>query len=229
MGALRLAERAMLRAAVLLWVMPAAYAAAPTLSGGEIKLSADVVNADPRNDVHVMSGNVRITQDAMSMEAEQATATALQTDHSRWSFERAVHIQTPEADLKSDWASAVFAGGLVAEAVVKGSPATFEQRNPASPDKTVRGRASVIEYNFTKGTLTLTDNVWFTYGGNEFRGNIVVYNLNDERVTVNSAPVNPNGKPPGRVNITIRPGAGQIIPGKPDKPANDNGQSEKKE
>lgn len=211
-----------LQLAALLLATAAARAAVPTLAGGEIKLSADVQNSDLRNDVHVMSGNVRITQGPMSMEAEQATVTDLQSDHSRWTFERSVHIQTADADLKSNSASAVFSGGQIAEAVIKGTPATFEQRNP-SADKSVRGRANVIEYDFAKGTVKLTDNVWFSYGGNEFRGNTVIYNLLDERVTVNSASTNQDGKTPGRVNITIRPGAGQVIPGPQDKPQTDAG------
>lgn len=231
-------RKPLLRMALLLLATPAAYAAMPTLAGGEIKLSADVVNSDLRNDVQILSGNVRITQGAMSMEAEQATATDLQSDHTRWTFERAVHIQTAQADLKSSSASAVFAGGQIAEAVIKGSPATFEQRNPTA-DKNVRGRANVIEYDFAKGIVKLTDDVWFSYGGNEFRGSTVLYNLKDERVTVNSADVNNSGKEPGRVNITIRPGTGQIIPGnrslpetKPetkDKPATDTSKRENSE
>ena len=68
----------------------------------------------------------------MSMEAEQATVNGLQTEHSRWTFERAVHIQTARADLRSDTADAVFASGRIAEATVKGTPASFEQRNADS-------------------------------------------------------------------------------------------------
>lgn len=238
MAAPKPVDRSLLHLTVLLLATSAAHAAVPTLAGGEIKLSADVVNSDPRNDVHVMSGNVRITQGPMSMQAEQATATDLQSDHSRWTFERSVHIQTADADLKSNSASAAFSGGTIAAAVIKGSPATFEQRNP-SADKNVRGRANVIEYDFAKGTVKLTDNVWFSYGGNEFRGNTVVYNLQDERVTVNSTGVNQDGKTPGRVDITIRPGTirpdtlrpgtGQVIPGIPDKPSPDPGKSENNE
>ncbi len=52
-----------------------AGAAVPLTGTESINLAADVLNSDTRNDVHVMSGNVRITQADMSMEAEQATAT----------------------------------------------------------------------------------------------------------------------------------------------------------
>src|SRR5262245_8760646 len=198
------------------WLLPwvlcafAAQAAAPTLSTENINLSADVLNSDTRNDVHVMSGNVRITQGTMSMEAEQATAKGLQTDHSTWTFERTVHLRTDTADLHSDTAHAVFAAGRIAEATVRGSPATFQQRN-APADRNILGRANVIRYDFAKGTIEMTDNVWFSYGGNEFRGDTVVYNVNEQRVVVNPAGTTTPGG--GRVNITIRPGGGIVAPG----------------
>jgi lipopolysaccharide transport protein LptA len=187
----------------------AGLAAATPLSADNINLSADVVNSDARNDVHVMNGNVRITQGDMSMQAEQATARNLQTDHSSWTFERGVHLRSQAADLRSNTADAIFAEGRIAEATVRGTPAVFEQRN-ASADKTVRGRAHVIEYDFAKGIITLTQNVWFSYGGNEFRGDTVIYNLRDERVVVNPTGTSASGN--GRVNITIRPGSGISLP-----------------
>jgi lipopolysaccharide transport protein LptA len=201
-----------------------AIAAVPTLSTQNIDLSADVVNSDLRNDVQVLSGNVRITQGEMSMEAEEATVTGFQSDSSRWTFERSVHIRTSDADLRSDSASAVFSKGRISEAIVKGTPALFEQRN-ASADSDVRGRAKVIEYDFVKGTVKLNEDVWFSYGGNEFRGNTVVYNVNDERVVVNPGGTNSGG----RVNITIRPGTGQIIPGSKTPAPQEPSQPEKKE
>lgn len=197
--------------------MTGAAAELPKLSAENINLSADVLNSDTRNDVHVMTGNVRITQGPMSMEAQQATATAMQSDHSRWTFERDVRIHTTDAELKSDSANASFANGRIATAVAKGSPAYFEQRSP-DPGKNVQGRANLIEYDFAKGSVRLSQNVWLSYGGNEFRGDVVVYDVKGERVVVN-----PDGQSSGnRVNITIRPGTGPITRGgsrSPSKPA----------
>ena len=173
-----------------------AYAAA---AQGSIKFDADVVDSDLRNDSHVLGGNVRVTQGVTIIEAEKATATALQSPRSRWTFDRAVHMQTADADLKSSTATAAFVDGKIATAVAKGTPALFEQRHGAA-DKLVRGRAGVIDYDVNKGIVRLSDQVWFSYGGNEFRGNVVVYNIRDERVTVN-----PAGEEKGRVNITITP------------------------
>jgi lipopolysaccharide transport protein LptA len=203
--------------AIALFVSTASWSATPALSSAEnINLAADVLNSDARNDVHVMNGNVRITQADMSIEAEQATAKGLQTDHSTWTFERGVHLQSLAADLRSNTANAVFTNGRIAEATVRGTPATFEQRN-AGANKTVRGRANVIEYDFAKSTVTLTQDVWFSYGGNDIRSDIVVYNLKDERVVGNPAGTSSSGT--GRVNITIRPGSGIKLPGTADKPA----------
>jgi lipopolysaccharide export system protein LptA len=46
--------------------------------------------------------------------------------------------------------------------------------------------------------VTLTDNVWFSNGKDEFRGDVVIYNVRDERVQIN-----PGGQ--GRVHGVIRP------------------------
>lgn len=190
------------------------HAAAPTLSTEGINISADLQDSDLRNDVHVLSGNVAITQADMSMQAEKATVKGLQTDNGRWTFERAVHIRSAKADLRADTADATFAGGRVAEATVKGTPALFEQLNAAA-DKKVSGRAKVIEYDLGKGTVKMSQDVWFSYGGNEFRGDTVVYNLNDERVVVNPGAAQGSG---GRVNITIKPGTVPALPGPQNKP-----------
>jgi lipopolysaccharide transport protein LptA len=121
-----------------------------------------------------------------------------------------VHLRSAAAELRSNTASASFTSGQIAAATVRGTPAVFEQRNAAA-DKNVRGRAHVIDYDFSKGTVTFTQDVWFSYGGNEFRGDTVVYNLRDERLVVNPTGTSSSGS--GRVNITIRPGGGLNLPG----------------
>jgi lipopolysaccharide transport protein LptA len=207
-----------MRAHLIVLCLFAAHSQAADLleQGGNI--GADLVELDLRNDQHQLHGNVRISQGPMSIASEEATASALQTDNSRWTFEHSVHVQTAEADLKSNTATARFANGTLREAVVKGSPATFEQRL-APAEKLARGRAGQIEYDFVKGIVKMTNDVWFTYGGNEFRGNVVVYNVRDERVTVNG-----EGRNNGRVNIKIRPTNGvKRDPATAPLPDNENG------
>ena len=169
------------------------------LGEGAFDLNADAGLLDPRSDAGELSGNVRITQSGLSMLAQKATVIGMQTDHATWIFKDSVHISTTEAELNSDSASAQFADGELARAIAQGSPATFERRGVA-PDKIVRGRADTIEYNFDKGIVRLSNNVWFSQGGNEFRGDTLIYYVHDERVVMN-----PGGKQSGRVNVTIRP------------------------
>jgi lipopolysaccharide transport protein LptA len=206
-----------------------AISATPQLGSEDINIAADMSTFDPRNDLHVLTGNVRVTQGDMSIASEQATAKGVQTDHSSYTFEKNVVIRSATAELKSDSANAVFAGGRIAEATVRGKPATFEQRGVTS-DKNVQGRANVIVYDFGKGTVTLTQDVWFSYGGNQASGDTVVYSLRDQRVVVN--PTNStSSQGNGRVNITIRPGSGIVLPGTPQKrpPSDESEKTEKKE
>jgi lipopolysaccharide transport protein LptA len=166
---------------------------------GAFAWSADVLNSDFRSDTLDLSGNVRVTQGPMSIESGAARARDFRSDNSHWTFEQAVHIRTAEADLKSSTASAAFVKGQIAGARVEGSPAQFEQVGGA-PDRQVRGRAGVIEYDFGAGIVKLTNQVWFSNGKDEFRGDVVIYNVRDERVQIN-----PGGQSSGRVRGIIRP------------------------
>ncbi len=170
---------------------------APKLEGG-FTWSADVLSSDFRSDTLDLSGNVRVLQGPMSIEAQTAKARNVRADTSRWTFETAVRIRTAEADLQSNLATAAFVNGQIADARVEGSPARFEQIG-ASDNRQVRGRAGVIEYDFHTGVVKLTNQVWFSNGKDEFRGDVVIYNVRDERVQIN-----PGGSS-NRVRGIIRP------------------------
>lgn len=158
---------------------------------------ADVQTSDLRTDTHELTGNVRVTQGAMSIQAHAATVTELRSKNSRWLFRNDVHIRTPQAELHSDTASASFVDGRIAVARIEGSPARFEQL--AVADGAVKGSAAAIEYNFATGVARLEKEVWFTNGKDEFRGDLVIYDMDDQRIQVN-----PGGRG-GRVRGVIRP------------------------
>jgi lipopolysaccharide transport protein LptA len=168
--------------------------------GDEFHWDAKVVTSDFRTDTLEISGDVRVTQGPMSIEAGAAKAKDVRSQNAHWTFENAVHIVTSEAELQSDTASAAVVGGELARARAQGSPAQFAQRG-GKTDAQVRGRAGVIEYDIAAGIVTLTDNVWFSNGKDEFRGDVVIYNVRDERVQIN-----PGGQ--GRVRGIIRPRQG---------------------
>jgi lipopolysaccharide transport protein LptA len=176
------------------------HAAQPLVLQGNLQVSADVVTASFRTDTLDLQGNVHIEQGPNSISSEQATAADTRSNTSHWTFERAVHIQTAEADLTSDKATAVFSNGVIASAKIAGTPAKFEQRG-VTDETQVRGRAGVIDYDFRQGLVTLTNDVWFTHGRDqEFSGCTVAYNVRDESVRANC-----NGQASGRVKGIIRP------------------------
>jgi lipopolysaccharide transport protein LptA len=201
MAASILNNRARAGAAALLAAVfgATANAAEVVRADGQFTWVADVLNSDFRSDTLDLSGNVRVSQGPMSIEAGAATARDFRSENSRWLFEKSVHIVTSEAELQSNTASAAIVGGQLAQARVEGSPAQFEQRGN-SADRQVRGRAGVIEYDFVAGIVKLTDQVWFSNGKDEFRGDVVIYNVRDERVQIN-----PGGQSSGRVRGIIRP------------------------
>jgi lipopolysaccharide transport protein LptA len=187
-----------LAGAMLLCCGPCA-AATEAPADDSFRWSADVLDSSFRSDTLELLGNVRVAQGDMSIEAEQATADAFRSENSRWQFENSVRVQTAEANLASQSAAASFRDNQLVQARVEGSPAQFEQRGGA-PDRSVKGRARVIEYDVTQDVVTLTGDVWFSYGQDEFRGDTVIYNMRDERVRVN-----PDGDSSGRVKGIIRP------------------------
>jgi lipopolysaccharide transport protein LptA len=185
-------------AAVALLALGANARAAELLRPGDaLNADADVVTSDFRTNTLEFSGNVRVTQGPMSIQAGVAKADDFRSENSRWSFEKSVHIVTAEADLQSDSANAAVVGGQLARARAEGSPAQFQQRG-GSGDRQIRGRAGVIEYDFAAGIVKLTDQVWFSNGKDEFRGDVVIYSVRDERLQIN-----PGGQ--GRVQGIIRP------------------------
>lgn len=160
--------------------------------------TADVVGGDFRNDTIEVSGNVRVTQGASSIEAQAARGIDISDDNQRWTFEDAVRIRSAEADLQSNLATAAVVNGQIVNARIEGTPARFQQIGAAS-NRDVRGRAGVIEYDFDTGVVKLTNQVWFSNGKDEFRADVVIYNLRDERVQIN-----PGGSS-NRVRGIIRP------------------------
>lgn len=196
-GGMRRARLIPLSLTSLLLLWSPAHAAAP--SQEDFIWSADVLNSDFRSDTLDLSGNVRVAQGDKSIRAGQASARDIRAARSRWQFEQSVQIRTSEAELFSNSASAQVVDGRIAAASIQGNPARFQQRS-ASADRQISGRAGSIEYDFNTGIVKLSRQVWFSNGQDEFRGDLVIYNVRDERVQIN-----PGGDSPGRVQGIIRP------------------------
>lgn len=202
-------KRARLVGALVLSALCCGAGAAELVRPGDaFSYEADIITTDLRSQTLEISGNVHVTQGANSIQSGTAKAIG-PSDNSRWNFQKAVRIVTSEAELDSDSADAAVVGGQLSRARIEGSPAQFRQRGGPA-DRQIRGRAGVIEYDFVAGIVKLSDQVWFSNGKDEFRGDVVIYNVREERVQTGGQ---------GRVRGIIRPeGKTTVAPPSPPKP-----------
>jgi lipopolysaccharide transport protein LptA len=175
--------------------------AAPN-TGLPINLEAASSDFDYRNNT-LLFRRVRITQGTMEVEADEARANGLNFENSEWNLSGAVRILVPDGRLSSGEAQVIFRNNEISRAVIRGHPASFEQRLK-DDQRLARGRASAIEYNVEAGTVRLSGDAWLTDGQNEIRGDTLIYDIGQQRIVAN-----PTGNDPGGVRITINPGAGK--------------------
>ena len=174
---------------------------AATNSGLPISLEAASSDFDYRNNT-LLFRRVRISQGAMQVEADEARANGLNFENSEWNLSGSVRIHVPDGRLNSGQADVTFRNNEISRAVIRGQPASFEQRLK-DEQKLARGRASSIEYDVQAGTVRLSGDAWLTDGQNEIRGDTLIYDIGRQRIVGN-----PTGRDPGGVRITIKPGSG---------------------
>jgi lipopolysaccharide transport protein LptA len=180
--------------------LPALQAIAARVEQPAISLDAQSSELDYKNN-NLIFRKVRITQGNMSVAADQAQATGLDFENSRWVFRGNVKITMDQGQLTSDEAEITFAKKLLSKAVVKGSPAAFEQRI-AKTGKLAQGRAENIDYDVTKGVVQLSKNAWLSDGQNEIRGESLKYNVLAQNIVAEASEQGSQ-----RVHIIITPPA----------------------
>ena len=186
-------------------------AGAPTTlrpSREPINLEAASSDFDYRNDA-LLFRRVKITQGALQVEAREARATGLSFANAQWNLQGDVRITVPDGKLAANDASVVFRDDVIVSALVRGTPATFEQRLKDS-GQLARGKAASIEYDVQASTVRLAGQAWLTDGQNEIRGDTLVYDIGKQRVIAN-----PGQTDPGGVRITINPGSRDAKPAPP--------------
>jgi lipopolysaccharide transport protein LptA len=196
-------------------------AAAPELPRPSKELPIELVAASSDFDYKkntLLFKQVKITQGPMIVEAQEATATGLNFENSEWTLTGQVRITVPDGKLTSADAKVNFRDNQIAKAVIRGTPAEFEQRVKET-QQLAQGHAQSIEYDVQGGVVRLDGDAWLTDGVNVIRGKTLVYDIAKQRVAAN-----PGGTDPGGVRITINPKS-QDKPGtKPDsKPGTKNG------
>ncbi|HVY22982.1 MAG TPA: lipopolysaccharide transport periplasmic protein LptA [Steroidobacteraceae bacterium] len=163
------------------------------------KLDAASLELDGPTNLLVLT-DVRIsTQSGYVIKAGQARTTdANNFNNSTWNFTNKVEITTPDGSSKADTASVSFVGNQISTLHITGNPATFEQHDG---DKIIaQGHADNIDYDLQQHTVRLMNNAWVSYGQNECRAVVLVYNITLQRVSANRA--DQQGE---RINCTITP------------------------
>src|SRR6266851_8350679 len=166
-------------------VLPASQAPAAHVEQQAISLDAQSSELDYKNN-NLIFRKVRITQGDMSVAADQAQATGLDFENSRWVFRGNVKITMDQGQLTSDEAEITFAKKLLSKAIVSGNPAAFEQRIEKT-GKLAQGRADTIDYDVTKGVVHLSKNAWLSDGQKEIRGESLKYNVLAQNIVAESA------------------------------------------
>ena len=155
--------------------LPTVNAVAAHVEQQSILLDAQYTEMDLKNN-NLIYRKVRISQGNMSVAADQAQATGLDFENSRWVFRGNVKITMDQGQLTSDEAEITFAKKILSKAFVKGKPAAFEQRI-AKTGKLAQGRADSIDYDVTKNVVHFSKNAWLSDGQNEIRGESLKYNV----------------------------------------------------
>jgi len=161
----------------------------------------------------VLLRKVKITRGVMSLAADQGVGVSQSTsanfDDSHWVFHGNVKIVTEQGQITADDADATWVHGELANAIVTGKPAVFEQRN-AKNGKPIHGHADAIDYQVGKGLITLSKDAWLSNDSDEMHAEVLKYNLFEKKLIAD--PSEQNSK---RVHITIPP---QKIAPPPPKP-----------
>jgi lipopolysaccharide export system protein LptA len=163
-----------------------------------ISLDAQSSELDYKNN-NLVFRKVRIAQGNMAVTADQAQATGLDFENSRWVFRGNVKITMEQGQLNSDEAEITFVKKLLSKAIVNGKPASFEQRLEKT-GKLAQGHADSIDYDVAKGVVHFAKNAWLTNGDSEIHGDSLKYNIVAQNIVAEAAEQGSQ-----RVHIIITP------------------------
>lgn len=186
--------------------------ASAVLTGLRLPISLDADSSDfDRKNKHLLFRGVRITQGGLGIEADSAEASQLDFENALWIFRGNVRIDLQTAFIESDEATLNFFDNRLSSAIIKGTPAEFEQQAAGEPEPT-KGRAGTMEYDFLTGTVKLSEEAWLRRGSDEITGNTLTYSIKDERMIASSDGTD------NRVKIIITPATrDEDLPGSEDK------------
>lgn len=135
---------------------------------------------------HMICKSVVLSQGNTVVHANQAQATCMNCQDSRWTFLGNVRIDAqPRGDLRSDQAVVELRNNRIVRATVNGNPAEFEQQR-ADDLGMEKGHADQIVYDVGQGTVLLTNDAWVSDGHNEMSAPSIAYSIREQKVLATS-------------------------------------------
>ena len=161
-----------------------------------IDLDAAFSEFDRRNN-RLIFRQLTITQGALTIKADEATADPADFDNSVWIFIGNVSINNAGTAASCDRAELTFVGNRLRKAALTGAPARFSQAGTDGKQAT-EGRALLLDYNLETATIQLINDAFLSDGRSEISGSRIAYDLQREVVTA-------GGTAGGEVRMRITP------------------------
>jgi lipopolysaccharide export system protein LptA len=173
--------------------MPLLAPADPALP---IDVDATFSEFDRRNN-RLIFRQLKITQGALTIKADEATADPADFEKSIWVFVGNVSIENGGTQASCDRAELTFLDNRLRKGSLTGQPARFSQAGIRGNPPT-KGRSQLIEYDLDAATIQLTTDANLSDGRSELSGNKIAYDLRREVVTA-------GGNQDGQVRMRITP------------------------
>lgn len=161
-------------------------------------IDAESTSFDGKTSMIVFTG-LRLSQGRISVEADEGRATNAEGEDGSWRFTGNVIIDVENGHIECDSADLTFVEYQLRQAVVRGSPATFELKRPGS-DEITYAEAGRLSYDVDAGIIEFSEEATINEGGNQISSNYLVYNIAEQRINADST-----GSDNGRVRITYTP------------------------
>jgi lipopolysaccharide transport protein LptA len=163
-----------------------------------ITLSADSTDYDGKSTMMMFQG-LRLSQGTTNIEANEGRASKIDFEDSVWHFTGDVIIDIEAGHIESDSAELHFADTQLRLAIIEGEPATFEFVRPEA-EETTYAEARQLRYDLVSGTVEFSGDAVITEGGNQISSSYLLYNIEEQRISAQSA-----GPGDEKVKITVIP------------------------
>jgi len=161
-------------------------------------IDAESTSFDGKTSMIIFTG-LRLSQGRIGIEADEGRATNTEGEDGSWQFAGNVKIDIENGRIECDSAQLTFKQYELRNALVTGSPATFELRRPGSDDATY-AEAGKLSYDVAAGIIEFSEEATINEGGNQISSHFLVYNIAEQRINADSS-----GNDDDRVRIIYTP------------------------